>query len=55
MYGTSTGLAQVNATITDIGLFLVLVVGAIMGAWASLTGLGYFKRKVQHYIAGRKF
>jgi len=55
MYATSTALAQVSTTSTDIGLFIVLAVGIIFAAWASLTGIGFFKRKVSHYVAGRKF
>jgi len=55
MYGTSTALATVSSTASDVGLFIVLAVGIILAAWASLTGLGFFKRKVSHYVAGRKF
>jgi hypothetical protein len=55
MYATTTALAAVNVAATDVGLFIALVVGIIFTAWAGLTGLGFFKRKATHYVAGRKF
>jgi len=55
MYATSTALAQVTSTLADVGIFLVAVIAAVLAAWAGLTGLGFLKRKVSHYVAGRKF
>lgn len=55
MYATSTALAQIQSTATDIGLLIAAVVALVFTGWAALTGLGFLKRKVSHYIAGRKF
>jgi len=55
MYATSTALAQIASTGSDIALVLTAVVAAVMGGWAALTGVGFLKRKVAHYVAGRKF
>jgi len=55
MYATSTAIAQIASTGADIGLVVGATVASIMVGWAALTGVGFLKRKVSHYIAGRKF
>jgi len=55
MYSTSTALTQITSTGTDVGLVIAAVVGLVFTGWAALTGLGFLKRKVSHYVAGRKF
>jgi len=55
MYATTTALAAISSAASDIGLFLVLSIGIVLAAWASLTGLGFFKRKASKYVTGRKF
>jgi len=55
MYATSTALASVQAAGADIGLLIAAVVTIVLAGWAALTGLGFFKRKVSHYVSGRKF
>lgn len=55
MYATSTAIAQVLSTAADTGLVLGVGIGILMGCFASLLGLGFFKRKVTRYITGTDF
>jgi len=55
MYATTTALAQISTTLSDTGLMLVAVIAAVLAAWVGLVGLGFLKRKISHYVAGRKF
>jgi hypothetical protein len=55
MYSTSTALSVIASSATDIGVLVAAVVLSILTGWAALTGVGFFKRKVSHYVAGRKF
>jgi len=55
MYATSTALSVISSSATDVGLLVAAVVLSILTGWAALTGVGFFKRKVSHYVAGRKF
>jgi len=55
MYATSTAIAQIASTGTDIALVIGAVVASVMVGWAALTGVGFLRRKVAHYVAGRKF
>lgn len=55
MYATSTALSAITSSAADIGLLVAAVVTSILVGWAALTGVGFFKRKVAHYVAGRKF
>jgi len=55
MYSTSTALAQITSTGSDIGVLVGATVVLVLGGWAALTGVGFLKRKIGHYIAGRKF
>lgn len=55
MYATTTALAQIASTGADIGLLVAAVVALVFVGWASLTGVGFLRRKISHYIAGRKF
>jgi len=55
MYATTTALAQITSTGTDLGLLIGAVVVLVLGGWAALTGVGFLRRKLAHYIAGRKF
>jgi len=55
MYATSTAIAAVTSAGADIGLLVAAVVTTVLAGWAALTGVGFFKRKVSHYVSGRKF
>jgi len=55
MYATTTALTQIASSASDIGLVIAAVVASVMVGWAALTGVGFLKRKVSHYVAGRKF
>lgn len=55
MYSTSTALSQIASSGVDIGLVVAATVGLVMTGWAALTGVGFLKRKISHYVSGRKF
>lgn len=55
MYATTTAITAITSAGTDIGLLVAAVVTTILAGWAALTGVGFFKRKVSHYVSGRKF
>jgi len=55
MYGTTTALAQISSTGVDIGLVVAAVVGLVFTGWVGLTAVGFLKRKLGHYVTGRKF
>jgi hypothetical protein len=55
MYATTTALTQISSSASDVGLLVAAVVALVFTGWAALTGLGFLKRKVSHYVAGRKF
>jgi hypothetical protein len=55
MYATTTALAQITSTGTDVGVLIAAVVALVFAGWAALTGVGFLKRKISHYVAGRKF
>jgi len=55
MYGTSTALTQLQSTGTDIGTLIAASVVLTLGGWAALTGVGFARRKIAHYVSGRKF
>jgi len=55
MYSTTTALAQIASTGTDIGLVVAAVVALAFAGWVGLVGVGFLKRKLGHYVTGRKF
>jgi len=55
MYATSTALAQITSTGTDLGILIGATVVLVLGGWAALTGVGFLRRKLSHYVSGRKF
>jgi len=55
MFPIASSTAQIATTAADVGVGLALVIGIVLGAWAALIALGYFTRKVQHKVTGRKF
>jgi len=55
MYDIASSTAQISSTAADLGIAIALVVGIVLGSWAALVGLGYFVRKAQHKVTGKKF
>lgn len=55
IYSIASTTAQISSTAADLGLAVALVVGIVLGAWAALVGLGYFVRKAQSKVTGKKF
>jgi len=55
MWSATSTTAALGDAFADIGIVLVMVVAAILAAWAGLVGLGYGIRKAKSYITGKKF
>jgi hypothetical protein len=55
MYDIASSSAQISTTAAELGIAIALVVGIVLGSWAALVGLGYFTRKAQSKVTGRKF
>lgn len=55
MYDIASSSADISATAADLGIVIALVVGIVLGAWAALIGVGYFTRKAQNKVTGRKW
>lgn len=55
MWDIASSTAAINATAADLGVAIALVVGIVLAAWAALIGLGYFTRKAQRKVTGRKW
>lgn len=55
MYSTTTALAQIASTGTDIGVVVAAVVALVFAGWVGLIAVGFLKRKLSGYVTGRKF
>jgi len=55
MWDAASTTAAFNTTAADIGTIFIVVIAAILAAWAGLVGLGFAVRKISKYISGRKF
>lgn len=55
MFPIASSTAVISSTATDLGVGIALVVGIVLGAWASLVALGYFTRKATKKVTGHKF
>jgi ABC-type dipeptide/oligopeptide/nickel transport system permease subunit len=55
MYDIASSTAQISATAANLGVAIALVIGIVLGSWAALVGLGYFIRKAQSKVTGKKF
>jgi len=55
MWETASTTAALTTAYTAIGAILAVAIGAVIGAWASLTGLGYGVRKAKKHAVGGKF
>jgi len=55
MWDVASTTAALNSGFTAIGTVVLLVVTAVIAAWAGLVGLGFGKRKATKYVTGKKF
>jgi len=55
MFPIASSTALITSTGIDIGIGIAAVLTLVLGAWAALTALGYFTRKVSHKVTGKKF
>jgi len=55
IWGTASSTEQLNLVFVALGVIFAVVIAAVLGAWASLHGLGFGLRKVSRYITGRRF
>jgi len=55
IWAVASTTEQLNTIFIALGVIFLVVIGAVLGAWASLHGLGFGLRKVSRYITGRKF
>jgi len=54
MYGTTTAVAQIAASLTDAGVLVTAVIASIAVGLIALMGLGFLFRHIRK-ILGRKF
>lgn len=54
MYGTTTALTQISASLTDAGTLVTAVIASIAVGLIALMGLGFLFRHIRK-ILGRKF
>jgi len=55
MWPVASTTEALTTAFSNIGTIFALAIAAILVAWASLTGLGFAKRKVARYVTGKKF
>jgi len=55
LWNTSSTTDALTSAYTSIGIIIALALGAVLGAWAALHGLGYGVRKAQQKVIGRAF
>jgi len=55
MYPIASSTADINTLSTNLGLEIVLAIGLVLVAYASLLGLGFALRHIKKYVTGRKF
>jgi hypothetical protein len=55
MYVLEQALSQVGISSASIGLIIGITLTIVLGSWAALVGLGYFVRKVNQKLTGKKF
>jgi len=55
MFSTSTALTTIASVGVDIGIVVGAVVALVFAGWVGLVGVGFLKRKLGHYVTGRKF
>jgi len=55
IWETASTTAALSTAYAALGVILALAIGAIIGAWASLHGLGYGVRKAKKHAVGRAF
>lgn len=55
IFPVASSTEAINSGYAALGVLVLLVVGAVIIAWASLVGLGFGIRKAVRYVTGRKF
>jgi len=55
MFPVASSTDALNTAFANIGVIFAVAIGAILIAWASLTGLGFGLRKAKKYVTGRHF
>jgi len=55
IWTTASSTEQYGLVAAALAVLFALVIGSVLGAWASLTGLGFGLRKVKRYVTGRHF
>jgi len=55
IWDTASTTAALSTAYTALGIILAVAIGAVIGAWASLRGLGYGVRKAQKHAVGKAF
>lgn len=54
MFDIASSTSLITTTSAQIGVGLTAILGVVLGAWAALTALGYFTRKVHSKVTGKK-
>jgi len=55
MWEVASSSSALTTAFANIGVLFAVAIGAILVAWASLTGLGFGLRKAKKYVTGRHF
>jgi len=55
MFDVASSSAAITSAYADIGVLILVVVTAVLAAWAGLVGLGFAIRKATAKVTGRKF
>jgi len=55
MWDAASTTAALQTAFTNIGTVLLVVIVAVLAAWAGLIGLGFGIRKAKQYVTGKKF